>query len=170
MSLRYVYGQDKLVADFVIRLKLAIGAPGVDFDLNKIRTVGIIDANNELIAGLIFYNFSPETGWIELSLEALPKSRWLTRTTLAVMFQYPFLQCGSQMLVTKTSMKHQHVLRMLAALNFTFITIPRLYGRNRDGVLCMLSDDAWKASKTCRRFKHHLLPPTAAVEDDRKVA
>jgi len=160
VPLKYVTGHDKLVADFVTSIKRALGDPDYAFNVDRIRTIGVLDSNNELIAGLIYHGYAPAQGVIELTVEALPKKQWLTRSTLAVMFQYPFIECGCQMLMTKTSLRHEHVLRMLAALNFQFINIPRIYGRDRDGVLCLLTDDDWKANKICRRFRHDLVPGT----------
>lgn len=157
MPLRYVYDQDKLVADFVARAKIASGfTKRADFPDRNLRAIGIANEDNELIAGIVYFNYNPEAGTIDMSVEALPKQPWLTRTTLAIMFQYPFLHCGCQMLITKTSARNEHVLRMLAAMNFTLILVPRSGGRNEDGVLCLLTYEDWLASKFCKRFKHHI--------------
>jgi hypothetical protein len=91
-----------------------------------------------------------------MSVEALPKQHWLSRTTLAVMFRYPFLVCGCQMLITKTSARSEHVLRMLAAMNFKLILVPRSGGRNEDGVLALLTYEDWVEGKFCKRFEHHI--------------
>lgn len=97
--LRYVYGQDQLVADFVARAKHASGfSPYAGFADKNLRAIGIVNADDELIAGLVYYDWRPQCGTIEISIEALPKQNWLTRTTLKVMFQYPFLSCGCQAL------------------------------------------------------------------------
>jgi hypothetical protein len=157
--LRYVYDQDQLVADFVARSKIASGATKrAGFPDRNLRAIGIIDDNNELIAGIVYYNYNPEAGTIEMSVEALPKQkqRWMTPTTLAVMFQYPFIHCGCQMLVTKTAARSVHVLRMLAAMNFTLILHPRACGRHEDGVVAQLTYEDWLESKFCKRFKHHI--------------
>jgi hypothetical protein len=47
-------------------------------------------------------------------------------------------------------------LRQLAAYNYSFIRVPRMCGRNRDAVLCLLSDDAWRANKFNRDRKLEL--------------
>jgi hypothetical protein len=157
MPLRYIYEQDELIADFVVRSKLASGVTKrAGFADKNLRAIGIANADNELIAGLVYYNYNPEAGTIELSIEALPKQRWLTPTTLAVMFQYPFMQCGCQMLITKTSANSEHVLRMLAVMNFRLILIPRLGGRTEDGVLALLTYEDWLESKFCKRYRHYL--------------
>jgi hypothetical protein len=132
MMLRYVYDQDLLVADFVARAKIASGhTKRAGFPDRNLRAIGIID-------------------------EALPKQRWLTPTTLAVMFQYPFVHCGCQMLITKTMARSTHVLRMLAAMNFSLILHPRAGGRHEDGVVAQLTYEDWLDSKFCKRFGHHI--------------
>lgn len=159
MPLKYIYEQDRSVADFVARSKLASGFTEwrSGFVDKNLKAIGIANEDNELIAGIVFFNYHPEAGTIEMSVEALPKQHWLTRTTLAVMFQYPFLQCGCQMLMTKTSARSEHVLRMLAAMNFKFILVPRSGGRDEDGVICLLTFEDWVDGRFCRRFKHHVI-------------
>lgn len=163
MPLRYIYGQDELVADFVARSKIASGfAKHAGYPKNA-KAIGIANSDNELIAGLVYFNFNPEAETIEFSAEALPRTllteRWLTPTTLAVMFQYPFLHCGCQMLITKTSVRAVHVCRMLEAMNFKITVIERASGRNEDGVIATLTDDAWLNSKFCKRYGHDFIEP-----------
>jgi len=163
MALKYVFGQDELVADFVARSKVASGAhKRAGFNDANLRAIGITNADDELIAGIVYFNYSPDEGTIEMSVEALRGHRWLTPSTLALMFQYPFLLCGCQMLITKTAARNEHVLRMLAAMNFQLIRVPRVAGRDQDGVLALLTVEDWLESKFCKRYKHHLLHGSAA--------
>jgi hypothetical protein len=60
------------------------------------------------------------------------------------------------MLITKTSANSEHVLRMLAVMNFRLILIPRLGGRTEDGVLALLTYEDWLESKFCKRYRHYL--------------
>jgi hypothetical protein len=150
--LRYVLDRHELVADFVAGTKRASGfSPHAGFTDRKLRSIGIVNGN-ELIAGIVYFNHMPAPiDTIEMSIEALPRQRWLTRTTLDLMFQYPFLQCGCQMLITKTSAKSEHVLRMLAAMGFALILVPRSGGRNEDGVVATLTVEDWMAGKFFRK-------------------
>lgn len=154
MGLKYVFDRSDLVVDFVVRTKRASGfAPRAGFTDSKLQTIGVLNGDDELIAGIVYFNYSPEAGTIEMSAEALPKQQWLTKTTLALMFYYPFVTCGCQMLITKTSARSAHVLRMLAAMDFAFILIPRAGGRNEDGVICLLTYEDWAAGKFFRRLQ-----------------
>lgn len=173
MPLKYIFGQDQLVADFVARSKRASGfGPRAGFTDRKLRAIGIANADSELIpgvvdseliAGIVYYNYSPEAGTIEMSVEALPKQRWLTKATLALMFQYPFLVCRCQMLITGISARSEHIQRMLAALNFTLIRIPRFCGRDEDGVIGLLTYEDWVAGKFCQKLGHHTVDATAEM-------
>ena len=164
MPVKYVFDQSERVADFVVRSKIASGATTyAGFPDKGVRAIGIENADKELIAGIVYFNYKRDVGTIDMSVEALPKQRWLTPTTIAIMFQYPFLECGCQEVITRTEARNEHVLRMLAALNFTLIRIPRAAGRHEDGVIAVLTDDDWVASKFCRRYGHHLADIKPAV-------
>ena len=94
--LDYVYGYDEIVADFVAQL---IPHCHRGFGPN-IKAVGVVSEGN-LIAGLIYHNWDPEAGSIEISAAALPGQNWLTRETIKRMYQFPFLQLGCQMVVQR---------------------------------------------------------------------
>ena len=161
MALTYIWGQDQAVAGFVARSKLASGfSQRAEFTDSNLKAVGIADANGQLIAGIVYFNYNPEAGTIEMSAEALPRQSWLTLPTLAVMFWYPFVHCGCQMLMTRTSARSLHVQRMLGAMNFSLIRIPRAGGRDEDGILGLLTYEDWLASKFCKRLRRHSAPAT----------
>lgn len=152
--MKYLLDQTPLVADFVAQMIPHVRKQGFG---KACQAIGVVDDDNELIAGLVYHNLSVEAGLIELSCAALPGRQWATRTTLKYMYQYPFLTCGCQMLVQKNLATDERLLRQLAALNYSFINIPRLFGREKDGVLCMLTYEAWRDGMLCRRFKHHIV-------------
>ena len=94
--LDYVYGHDAIVADFVAHLiphcRRGFGPQAV--------AVGVVDGS-VLIAGIVYHNWDPEAGIIEISGAALPGVQWLTRETLKRMYRYPFFVCGCQMKVMR---------------------------------------------------------------------
>jgi len=151
MSLGYVYGHDGVVSAFVARL---IPHCHRGFGFN-IKTIGIID-QGDLVAGIVFHNWDPDAGIIEISGAALPGEPWLSRETLKRMFQYPFHECGCQMVVQRTPRDDEKLLGVLAKYGYDFVHVPRLFGRDRDGVICLLTAEAWASNKFNRRFGHHL--------------
>jgi hypothetical protein len=172
--LDYVYGQDEVVADFVAQLIPHCRARG--FGLCK--AIGVIEIANapdtelhegyaplgSLIGGVVYHNYDPEAGAIEISGAAITP-RWLTRRTLAHMYQYPFLQLGVQMIVQRTPADNERLLRQLAAFDYMFVKVPRMFGRDRDGVLCLLTIEDWQSNRFNKRFGHHL-----AVEKQQEAA
>lgn len=145
--LRYLYGQDDMVAQFVAQMIPHVRSRG----FGKCRAIGVVNGDNKLIAGLVYHVLLPAADVMEISLAALPGQRWITRQTLSLAYRYPFEQCGCQMVVmTLPATKTRH-RRMLKALGHTFVTVPRLFGRERDGVLALLTEEAWRANPICRR-------------------
>jgi hypothetical protein len=156
--LTYLYGADKLIADFVAQM-IPHCRRGFGSDA---RSIGVMK-NGNLIAGLVYHNYDVDAGWIELSGAAIDKS-WLTRETIARMYRYPFNQLGVQMLMQRTPIDDESLLRQLAAYDYTFIKIPRMFGRDRDGVLCLLTYEDWCDNRFNKRFKHQF-PNPAELED-----
>jgi len=151
--LDYVYGHDLVVGKFVAELIPHCG--GRDFG-PAARTIAMIDEHGGLIAGLVYHNYDPEAGLIEISGACLPGANWLVRETIRRMYQYPFHVCNCQMVVQRTPASDERLLRQLAAYDYMFVKVPRMFGRGKDGVLCLLTVEAWAANRFNKRFKHHL--------------
>ena len=158
--LDYVYGHDETVADFVAMLIPHCRERG----FGACKTIGVVDEEGTLIGGVVYHNYDPEAGVIEISGGAI-NPRWLTRRTIAQMYQYPFLQLGVQMIVQRTPADNERLLRQLAAYDYMFVKVPRMFGRDRDGVLCMLTVEDWEKNRFNKRLGHHL-----AVEQQQEAA
>ena len=108
-------------------------------------TMGVLDGT-ELVACMLFNNWQPEAGVIEIhGAGATP--RWLTKPVLKEMFDYPFRQLGCQNVIMRVSERNTRLLRMLTAYGFENVTIPRLRGRDEGERIFWLTDDAWNANK-----------------------
>jgi hypothetical protein len=153
--LGYVYGHDQAVAKFVAQLIPHARDRG--FGPNIIA-IGIVN-DGKLIAGVVYHNYDTYAGVMELSGAALPGSRWVTPETIRRCYQYPFLQCRCQMIVQRVAADDARQLRQLSALDYAFTPLPRMLGRDRDGIICTLTFEAWAANKFCRRFGHHIAQP-----------
>lgn len=151
--LDYVYGHDAEVARFVAQLIPQCRERGFD---PASRAIGVIDSEGKLIAGIVYHNYDPEAQVIEISGAAIPGKYWITPETLKRSYQYPFHTCGCQMVVQRNDAANERLLGMLAALNYTFIRFPRMLGRDRDGVLCLLTYEDWCNNRYCKRYKHHI--------------
>lgn len=138
-----LYGHDKTVADFVAQL-----IPNCGRGFSHCRAIGIIDSDGRLVAGVVYHDWNPESGVIEMSAAATTP-RWLTRGILCEIFSYPF-RIGCQMAVFRVSGKNTRLHRQFDALGLRRHPIPRLYGRNEDGIVFTLTDDDWRASEILR--------------------
>lgn len=107
-------------------------------------TLGIIDGE-ELIAVVVYSNYHPQEGIIELH-GASTTPRWLSRAVLREMFAYPFRQLGCQMIVMRVSERNQRLPRILKAYGFKSYHIPRLRGREEGEFIFTLTDDDWRAN------------------------
>lgn len=148
-----VTGQDFEVAKFV-----ASRIDGCERGFENFKTLGIVDDEGQLIAGLVYHNWNPESAVIEIS-GAADNPRWLTRPVLHDMFSYPFQQIGVQMVVMRVSEKNKRLHRILKAYGFDDYRIPRLRGRNEAEMIYTLTDDAWRSSAFER--KHYGQAQTA---------
>jgi hypothetical protein len=152
--LGYVYGQDqpvaRFVADMIPHCRRGFG--------ENIKAIGVIDGDR-LIAGFVFHNFEPEAGVIEISGAALPGSNWCTRRTLAVIYRYPFLQLECQMIVQRVLEENESLLWILSRYNYSFVKVPRLFGRNSNGVICCLTREAWASNRFNQKLRHHVQEP-----------
>jgi RimJ/RimL family protein N-acetyltransferase len=140
---QYVYGHDEIVAGFVASLIPECRERG----FGKCRAIGIADTEGQLLGGLVYRNWCPEVGTIEISGAAIPGTNWLSRRTVQVMYDYPFYQVGCQMVIKTTMADNTIVLRILAAVGFTLHYIKRLGGRDRDGVVGTLTVEDWEQSR-----------------------
>ncbi len=106
--------------------------------------IGVIN-DDVLVGGIYYHDYDPESGVLEMSSASTDK-RWLTRSTLYTLFNYPFNELGCQMVAARHSAKDKALARIFKAYGFHQVTIPRLFGRDEDGIISTLTDDAWRAN------------------------
>jgi len=144
----YVIGHDDAVAQFVVQLIPRMRGRGI---MGPYTALGVINGEGSLIGGLVYHNWSPDAGVIEMTGAAIPGSRWLTRETLTRMYAYPFEQLGVQMVVMMAAADDEPLLRQLASIGYMFVTIPRLLGADQDAVACLFTREAWQQCRFIRR-------------------
>jgi hypothetical protein len=123
--------------------------PGEGKDFGNCQGIAVIEDGN-LIAGMIYHNWEPSAGVMEISGAGITK-RWLTRQTLRAMFSYPFNECDCQAVVMRVSDHDKPLHRMLMSYGFETYRIPRLRGRNEAENIFVLTDNAWKGNKFNRK-------------------
>jgi len=158
---RYIYRQDAAVAAFVA----GIIAPGsrADLTFGSCQTIGVIDDDMKPVAGIVYNNYNRAAGRIEMSVAAVPKSRWLSRETIWRAHEHPFVTLECQIIYGHVRASNEAWLRVMASLGYAFITVPRFYGRDADGVLIMLTVEDWQTHPIHQRCKR-------SVEDNIREA
>jgi RimJ/RimL family protein N-acetyltransferase len=140
--LRYVWDSPEIVSSFAANL--IPHCHGRSFGQN-IRALGVVDERNRLIAGMVYHNYDPDAGIIEIS-GAATTPHWLSRRTLRLMHAYPFVVCNCQMVVQRIPADNERLFGILARLSYMLIKVPRLFGRERDGVLALLTVEDWRGN------------------------
>ena len=140
--MRLLYGHDAAVSKFVSDLIPQVREHG----FGECRAIGVLNADGLLIGGMVFHHYWPEAGTIEFSGAALTP-KWLTPHILDRMFSYAFDIAGVQLLITRNSGTNKRLHRQLAAYGFERFDIPRMFGRDEDGVFWTLTEEAFRAGK-----------------------
>ena len=108
-------------------------------------TMGIF-VGGEICAALIFENYRPNDGTIEIGI-ASKSPRWLNRTVMQAMADFVFGALGCQMAVFRTSENNKEANRLMTRVGFERIVIPRLRGRDEAEHFFYLTDHAWNQNR-----------------------
>jgi len=132
--------ENKAIGEFV-----SMGIFGTNDGFEKYSTVAIVD-NGKLIAGVVYHNYHPKEGVIELSAFSISK-KWLTKNTIYGILNEPFASLGCQMLIFRASEENTAMVKINRGLGLSEILLPRMRGKNENELLFTMTDDAWAASK-----------------------
>jgi RimJ/RimL family protein N-acetyltransferase len=138
-----VWGMDDLVVPFVAALA---GEPP---DFGNCRTMAIMNGDGEMVAGIVFHNWRPDHGVMEVSAAALDP-KWATRGVLREAFGYIFDKAGCQLAVARTAEGNTRVRRLWRAFGATEYIIPRLRGRSASEAILTVTKEAWALSPLAR--------------------
>lgn len=105
-----------------------------------------ITRNGAPICGILYHNYHPENGVVEMSIHST-SPRWMTRETVSHAMSVAYDQLGCQLAVARVSEQNNRAADMLRGIGFTGYLIPRLRGRDEDEWIFTMTDDAWKASR-----------------------
>jgi RimJ/RimL family protein N-acetyltransferase len=135
--LRLLHGAGAVVSQW------AADRLGYERGFGPSEAIGILDGE-ALIGAVVFHNWAPEGGVVEMSAFAADP-RWLSKTVLRTVFRYAFDALGCQMVVWRVAPSNNRTCRLAHRLGFISHRIPRLRGRNEDEFIFTLTDDAWRA-------------------------
>ena len=109
------------------------------------RALGV-EHNGQVVAGVVFHNWDPVSGVIELSSAATDR-RWMTRNVMSTVFDYVFDGLKCQLAVARTHEDNMTVRKLWKALGADEYLIPRLRGRDAAEAIETLTEESWKRSK-----------------------
>lgn len=135
---------NRQIADFV-----AAHIEGCERGFADFTTMGV-EEEGVLVAGVVFHNYAPEAGVIELSAASINK-RWLMRPVLKAMFGYPFDEVGCQVVVLRVSERNAGMIAIAERFGFMPHHIPRLRGRDEAEIIFTLTDNNWRAHPVNQR-------------------
>ncbi len=118
-------------------------------DFGNSTALGVVKGD-KLISVVIFHNWVPESGVIEMSAAA-DDPIWLSRKVLLEMYGYIFDVCKCQMVVQRQSINNNRINRILRRFGYDEIKLPRMRGRNEDELLFTLTVEQW-----CEGMKRRL--------------
>jgi len=147
MMLGYVFDHSEVVAPFVASQIPARRGRG----FGPCATVGVVEGGL-LIAGVVYHDYDPSAEAVEISAAALPGQFWATRPTLRCVLAHPFLQLGCQMVSSRVAAEDERLLYMLLRFGYRLLPVPRMLGRDRDGVLATLTFEDWRDNKFNKRL------------------
>jgi RimJ/RimL family protein N-acetyltransferase len=138
--LRLLYGADEAVGAWVkARLPNMPRLP-VPF-----VAIGVVDGA-QLVAGVLFHNYIPEFGSIEVSIAA-DTPRWLSRNRVSLILGYPFRQLGCGRVSAAIMASNSRSIRLCMGLGFKREGLVRRgFGRD-DAVILGLLREEWERGR-----------------------
>lgn len=111
------------------------------------------EVDGKLVAGVIFHNWNPESGVIELTA-ASSQRRWLTKQRLRDIFAYPFYQLECRMAVARISEHNATTRKIWRSLGAKEHVLPELRGPQENEIVSILRAEDWAQSKFLWGPKH----------------
>lgn len=133
---------NRTVGDFVS--ERIWGEPGRFKDF---CSMAVLDDKGQLIAGLIYHNFTPEFRCIEMSAGSVSR-RWMTRQVLRDIINMPFKSLECDTIIARHDETATHLRRMWTNIGAVEYVIPHVRGKGKPAeVVSVLTDEAWFGSK-----------------------
>ena len=112
--MRLHFGDQDFVKEFVARRIKYVGV-GSAFGLSS--AIGVVDAHQNLVAGIVFNEHLPDLRGINVSFAA-SKRNWLTRRLATSILRYPFDQLDCIRITTLTPKRNKEARAFLDAFGF----------------------------------------------------
>lgn len=133
--MRLLFGQDAAVADWVRR-----HIPHMATDFGPSSAIGVTTEDGQPLAGVVFHDYQPAYGTIQLSAAAI-SPRWATKRIVGRMLRYPFMELKVNKVWTATEQKNERALKFNKGVGFMpEATLRHHFGRKNHAVICGMMD------------------------------
>lgn len=127
-----------IVCDFV-----SLVIHGVSGCMKDRISMGVFK-DKELIAGVLYQNYYPNSGVMELSV-ASTSNGWVTKRVVRDMLHLPFGIFNSRMVMAKTAEGNMPVRRVLERIGLESVYVPKLRSESEGEFIYTLSADKWRS-------------------------
>lgn len=133
--MRPLFGHSETVSEFVRQF-------GDAYAFRNCTAIGVIDNEDRLVAGVVYSNWMPGRGTIEVSA-ASTTPHWMNKTILKVITAYPFDQLDCQLVYMRTSEKNTRLHQTLKRFGCDAYAIPRLRGPDEAEIIFTLTRETY---------------------------
>lgn len=109
---------DKALAQWILK-RAGVNRELVD---SMYYSIGVVDKNNQLIAGVLYNNYEKmgSTGKIELSMAA-DSPGWCRRGIIAGLLYYPFISLNCHIIISTVKLKNKRVRKLAEGIGFKVV-------------------------------------------------
>jgi RimJ/RimL family protein N-acetyltransferase len=145
LSFELIAASDKKNPDLNKMLCRFVGERiGVDH-FGPCGSLGVVKGST-VVAGIVFHNWIPDYGVIEISAAA-DDPRWLARKTIRQVMKICFDQHQCQQIYARIEISNHRACQIFDFLGFRKIVLPNMRGKDRDENLYLMTADEWASHK-----------------------
>lgn len=138
MPYRVIRGYTREVSEWVSD---KLGGP----DFGNCQALGVVDGWR-LVAGVVYHNWNPEGGVIEVS-SAAEDPRWASRRILGELWAYPFDLVKCRIAYARMAEGNDRARRLWRAFGADETAIPALRGPDEAEIIATLTREQWQKSR-----------------------
>ncbi len=154
--MRVLCGHDADVAEWV-----AARIPHVESDgFGKCVGVGVVGQTGSLMAGVVFHDYQPACGTVQLSCAA-DTPKWASRKIVRAILHVPFMQYACNKVWTATPHQNERAIKFNKGIGFRpEATLRHQFGPKQHAVICSML-----RSEYLREYGSDDVAPGAAFAD-----
>ena len=129
----------------VVKLFVSYGLYDDDNDYGLYEAMGFVH-KGELIAGFVYFGYSPEYNTIEIAAYA-KSARWSTRQNVYAVYDIPFNRFSVRMVYARHSANNVTARKLWNQMGARESIVPDIRGPGEDECIATLNKDVWLKSK-----------------------